>query len=118
MKPESTSGTSSRAEILKSESFHSGDLVNNASEERVDGPSNLENVKAHSTHAGADIRQSSFDVEPDWSSDSGDSFELTMAEVTAEMRESGWKFKFVTPEQMDAMEKTISASHRKLLTMY
>jgi hypothetical protein len=116
MKPESTSGTSSRAEILRSESFHSGDLVKNVSE-RVDGPSNLEDVKAHSTHGGADIRQSSSDVDPDWSSDSGDSFELTMAEVTAEMRESGWKFKFVTPEQMDGMEKKISASHRKLLTM-
>src|SRR5688500_15616408 len=64
MKPESTSGTSPRAEILMSESFHSGDLVNNVSEERVDGPSNLEDVKAHSTHGGADIRQSSSDDDP------------------------------------------------------
>jgi hypothetical protein len=62
-----------------------------------------------------DEATSDADVDNTFSDISSDSLELTMDEVTKVMRQSGWKFQFVSPLEMDRKMREHSASRRGLL---
>jgi hypothetical protein len=79
----------------------------------TDSPSPPEDVKLRSPHGGT-VEDSKVHIEGlENISQQSDSPVLTLDEVTAMMREGGWKIQFVSPEEMDEKMEERSALRRE-----